>query len=570
MQYKGYVFVMLFSVLGASIINVIIPLFFKDFFDILSSGQEQSAIIDGLIKVLILIGIWSLVQWGFWRIATFTASYFYSKVMMNMTNYCFAYLHKHSFSFFNNNFVGSLTKKVKWFVNAFEDILDRITWSFLPLVVNIVVIIFVLYRRSWALAAGMGVWIVLFIIVNGFFTKYKLKYDIQRSAAETESTAILADTITNHNNVKLFNGYQREIDNYSGVNEKLRKLRRWTWDFDNFFDAVQGLLMTVLEVGIFYLAIRLWQKGVLTVGDFVLIQSYVLNIFQRVWDFGRIIRGLYTRLADAEEMTIVLQTPHEVRDYRYAKDLKVRQGKIEFKKVDFCYQKTRKVLAQLSLIIKPHERLALIGPSGAGKTTVVKLLLRMHDLTGGKILIDGQDISKVKQESLWRAISLVPQDPILFHRSLRDNIAYGKPDATDQEVVEAAKAAHCHEFITSFPEGYDTFVGERGVKLSGGERQRVAIARAILRNAPILVLDEATSSLDSESEILIQDALDKLMKNKTVIVIAHRLSTIRKVDRIVVIDEKGIVEEGSHEQLSKKPDGLYHKLWQLQAGGFIE
>ncbi len=208
-------------------------------------------------------------------------------------------------------------------------------------------------------------------------------------------------------------------------------------------------------------------------------------------------------------------------------------------------------------------------PSGAGKTTVVKLLLRNHDVDGGKILIDGQDISRVTQESLWKNISLVPQDPILFHRTLLENIRYGKPEATTEEVIQAAKAAHCHEFISGFPKQYETYVGERGVKLSGGERQRVAIARAILRNSPILVLDEATSSLDSESEGLIQDALDKLMKDKTVIVIAHRLSTIAKMDRIVFIDNGEIKESGTHQDLLNVKDGQYRKLWELQACGFI-
>jgi ATP-binding cassette subfamily B protein len=266
----------------------------------------------------------------------------------------------------------------------------------------------------------------------------------------------------------------------------------------------------------------------------------------------------------------MLETPHDINDIPNAKNLIIKEGKIEFKKVDFNYNETRSILKDFNLTIEPHQRAAIIGASGSGKTTIVKLIFRMHDLTAGKLLIDGQDISKVTQESLWQNISLVPQDPILFHRTLLDNIRYGKPDASDDEVIEAAKAAHCHEFISEQTEGYNTFVGERGIKLSGGERQRIAIARAILRNAPILVLDEATSSLDSESEHLIQDALAKLMENKTVIVIAHRLSTIRQMDRIVVIEKGKIVEDGDHNKLLEFKEGIYHKLWQFQAGGFIK
>ena len=242
-------------------------------------------------------------------------------------------------------------------------------------------------------------------------------------------------------------------------------------------------------------------------------------------------------------------------------------GEIAFSNISFDFHKENYVLKDFNLSIKGGERVALVGPSGAGKSTVTKLLLRLYDLSTGSITIDGQDIAAVGQESLRNAISFVPQEPILFHRSLMENIRYGRRDASDAEVVEAAKKANCHDFIDALPEKYDTFVGERGIRLSGGERQRVAIARAILKNSPILVLDEATSSLDSESEALIQDALATLMQGKTVIVIAHRLSTIMKMDRIVVIEDGGIVAEGSHKELLKQ-GGLYKKLWSIQAGGF--
>jgi len=269
-------------------------------------------------------------------------------------------------------------------------------------------------------------------------------------------------------------------------------------------------------------------------------------------------------------MIEILNYPHGIEDKSGASRLEVPTGEVVFDNVGFGFSDSRKVLHNISLTIKAGEKIALIGPSGAGKSTFVKLLLRLYDVSSGEILVDGVDIRNVTQESLRQNISLVPQDPILFHRTLLENIRYGRREANDEEVLRAAQLAHCDEFALSLAKKYDTFVGERGIKLSGGERQRVAIARAILKNAPILILDEATSSLDSHSETLIQDALDILMKGKTTVVIAHRLSTIRKMDRIIVVEKGKIIEEGNHDELLKNDSSLYKKLWTLQAGGFIE
>lgn len=560
--------ILVFVISGAAT-NVIRPLFYKKFFDILASGQPKESIVSGLIAVLVSIAIIQMAGWISWRVADFIWTKFQLHVIKDLSNTCFQYLHKHSFSYFNNNFTGSLVKRVSYFPRAFEDIADRVIWSFLPLVISIIIIITVLFAKNILLGAVILVWLLVVMILNWFLAKYKLKFDIKVSEAFTESTGFLSDTITNNSNVKLFCGYKREVGGFTELNEKIRKLREFSWNLDHVFEAIQVFFLVVLELGMFYIGIDLWVKGKFTVGDFVLLQAYILTIFQYIINLGKMIRMTYQDLADAEEMTEILNTPHEIIDIPKAKELKAQEGKIEFKNVGFYYHKTRKILEKFSLVIASRERVALIGPSGAGKTTVVKLLLRNHNVDGGKILIDEQNISRVTQESLWKNISLVPQDPILFHRTLLENIRYGKPEAAAEEVIQAAKAAHCHEFISGFPRQYDTYVGERGVKLSGGERQRVAIARAILRNSPILILDEATSSLDSESEGLIQNALDKLMKDKTVIVIAHRLSTIAKMDRIIFIDGGEIKESGTHEELLSLKNGQYCKLWELQAGGFI-
>ncbi len=568
-KYKLWGLTILIFAMSGSVTYVAAPLYYKKFFDILISGQEKGVIVNDLISILISIAVIHMLGWISWRITVFASAQFQNRVIADLFNSCFKYLHKHSFSYFNNNFTGSMVKRVNYFPRVFEEIADRVTFNFLSLVVSIVVITAVLFLKNILLGGIIILWLLIVVTLNWFLARYKLKYDIKVSEAYTEATGFLSDTITNNSNVKLFCGYKREVDGFAVLTEKIRKLRNFSSNLHNIFEAIQVFFLIALELGMFYIGIGLWEKGKFTVGDFVLLQSYILIIFQQIINLGNLIRMTYQDLADAEEMTVILNTPHEIIDAPNAKELKVREGKIDFKNVSFYYHKTRKILEEFSLDIKPRERVALIGPSGAGKTTVVKLLLRNHEVDGGKILIDGQDISRVTQESLWKNISLVPQDPILFHRTLLENIRYGKPEATIEEVVEAAKAAHCHEFISTFPQKYETYVGERGVKLSGGERQRVAIARAILRNSPILVLDEATSSLDSESEGLIRDALDKLMKNKTVIVIAHRLSTIAKMDRIIFIDNGEIKEDGKHEELLKAKDGQYRKLWELQAGGFI-
>jgi len=347
-------------------------------------------------------------------------------------------------------------------------------------------------------------------------------------------------------------------------------MTKTSWNLDAIMEAGQSFLAFAIQFLLFYFAIKYWKLDLITIGFFVLLQVYIIGLIDQLWGFTRVVRSAYQAYADAKEMVEIMLLPHEIKDKVKAIELITDKGEIEFKKLTFSFNQTRSVLKDVDLIIKSGEKVALIGPSGAGKTTFVKLLLRLYSPTSGKILIDGEDISEITQESLRKNVSMVPQDPILFHRTLAENIAYGKRDATREEIKKAATLAHCDEFIKNLSQGLETYVGERGIKLSGGERQRVAIARAILKNAPILILDEATSSLDSYSELLIQDALNNLMADKTTIVIAHRLSTIQKMDRIIVVDGGKIIEQGSHSELLAKEDSLYKKLWTLQAGGFLE
>ena len=353
------------------------------------------------------------------------------------------------------------------------------------------------------------------------------------------------------------------------MTEDQAKITLSNWNTDAGLDSIQGALIVLIEFFIFYFSIYYWQQGIVMLGTFVLIQLYIMGLGSRLWGFSRIIRDFYESYADAKEMVEIMKLPHEIKDTPLAKPLNISSSEIVFEDVSFSFNKTRQVLKKINLKISSGEKVAIIGPSGAGKTTIIRLMLRFYDLTSGKITINKQNIHQVTLESLRGNISLVPQDPLLFHRTIMENIGYGKPSATEEEIIEAARLAHCDEFVEYLPDKYNTYVGDRGIKLSGGERQRVAIARAILKNSPILILDEATSNLDSHSEGLIQNALDILMKGKTVIVIAHRLSTIRRMNRIVVIKNGSVLEEGAHEDLIKKENSLYAKLWNIQAGGFL-
>ncbi|MBI4437783.1 ABC transporter ATP-binding protein [Candidatus Uhrbacteria bacterium] len=569
-RYKGRMFLMLALIAFANAVEVFVPLLYKRFFDLLSGDVSSGAQAIGelLLGTIVLVAIAHGLEWVAWRIASLLTAWFQPRVMVDLERTSLAYLHEHSYRFFTNNFAGALVRKVTRLARAFEDFADQIQFHFVPLTFTLIGSLTVLATRSLALSGILFVWIVLFLFVNLLYARWKLTYDFKSAVADSETTGALSDSITNAVTVKLFTGRLFEMDLFSAVTEVMRKAQMLTWRLGEYMDAFQSAFMFVIEFVLMYVAVKLWQQGLLTIGDFALIQGALLGIFFKIWDFGRAIRHLFTALADADEMVKILKLPLEVMDTRRAKELRVSQARIEFRDVTFSFNKTRRVLNRLQLVIRPKEKVALVGPSGAGKSTVTKLLFRFFDLEDGAILVDGQDIAKVTQESLRAAIALVPQEPILFHRSILDNIRYGRRDATDEEVFEAARKAHAHEFILELPQQYETFVGERGVKLSGGERQRVAIARAILKDAPILVLDEATSSLDSESESLIQEALEELMRNKTTIVIAHRLSTIMKMDRIAVIQKGKVVDTGTHAELLKKSGGMYKKLWEIQAGGF--
>ncbi len=567
-HYRWITALLVFCTASVQVIEMFPPILYKQFFDTLSTASSRTAsapILSAILwKVLAAYG----VVWLIWRAISFLTAYWQPKLMAEMTIGSYAYLLRHSYEFFSNSFSGSLLRKVQRLGRTFENITDKYLFNIIPLIVRIPAMMVVVYAFSPTIAFAILGWIILYLLCMYAFNRWVTKYNLEKADNDTKVTGLLADGITNSTTIKLFSGFKHEESLAFKAMEVLRKLRTLTWNLNMALESLQAALMIGFEVGVFFIAVHFWKAGTLTIGDFALIQYLVVNLFVRVWDFGRLFREMNEAYADADEMVTILNTPYSISDTPRAKKLQVKNGEIIFDHVNFSYRQTRKILNDFSLQIVHGEKVALVGPSGAGKSTVTKLLLRFYDPEEGKVFIDGQDVSKVTQESLRNTVSYVPQDPVLFHRTLLDNIRYAAPKATDAQVIKAAKLAHCHEFIQDFPEKYQTFVGERGVKLSGGERQRVAIARAILKNAPILILDEATSSLDSESEQLIQSALDRLMKNKTTIVIAHRLSTIMKMDRIVEMQDGQVTDIGTHNELISRKGGMYRKLWEIQAGGF--
>jgi ATP-binding cassette subfamily B protein len=565
-RFKMPLFLVVFSTIIASGLDVYIPLQYLRLWNVLSANNFS--IVSVAQSIIILILILNFAAWVIRRVSGFSLPYFESRVMAGLREQGFSYMLGHSHSFFVNNFSGSLAYKINKYARAFEKLADRMITDGLPLIVRGLGTIIAIYTLFPKYSYILGVFCVVFIVSSFIYIRLKLKYDVIASECDTKTTGAFADAIGNHSSIQLFTGDEYEKNRASEIIQKQKRATAFNWYLWEGFGAVGNLYSVAIEFIIFWVAISDWRLGLITLPVIVLLQSYLVRLVHSLWSFGGIVRAYYESFADAYEMAVILDTPYEIID-KPTEVAKKINGEVVFEDVTYIYENNNaKVLDNFSLKIPAGQKIAIVGSSGAGKTTFVRLLMRLFNLTSGEIAIDGIDISKNSQKNLREIISFVPQDPALFHRTLMENIRYGRRDATDEEVLAAAHLAHCDEFIEALPNKYETYVGERGIKLSGGERQRVAIARAILKNSPVLILDEATSSLDSHSESLIQDALHKLIQGKTTIVIAHRLSTIREMDRIIVIEKGKIVEDGSHDELSNKKGGLYKKLWDLQAGGF--
>jgi ATP-binding cassette subfamily B protein len=564
---KRTIFALVNSAITVIVSSFIGPLIIASLLQQLQAGTLQLA--DSVPLIIMyaatqvygeVIG-WRLVLLATWTMETSGQRDLYRRIITKLTD--------QSMTFHSNRFSGSLVSQTTKLTGAFERFWDTLIFQVTPSLASIVTAIIILGFIFWQYAIFLVILTVIFAISIFFGSRFVAERNREESQASTASNGYVADAVSNILTIKSHGreGFERdELDKktFFWRNKSLASMRGFLT-----VSSIYSSLIAVVNVGALTAAIWASEQQVISIAAVYLAITYTFTVARQLWEMNNIMRNYNRIIGDAHDMTQILNETPSVLD-RSKKKLVVTKALIDFTDVSFTHDGNQETLFHdFTMHIASGERVGLVGPSGGGKTTLTKLLLRFDDISEGVIAIDGQDISSVSQKSLRENIAYVPQEPMLFHRSLRENIAYGNPDATEEQIREAAKKANALEFIEKLEKGFDTLVGERGVKLSGGQRQRIAIARAILKDAPILVLDEATSALDSESEKLIQDALIKLMKGRTSIVIAHRLSTIAKLDRIVVLDNGTVTEEGTHKQLLHR-NGIYARLWGHQSGGFIE
>ncbi|KQT44291.1 multidrug ABC transporter ATP-binding protein [Devosia sp. Leaf420] len=552
-------------VMISTLAEVLVPMFSGRIVDAISGGGDDA--LSGALSAFATVaalGLTSVVlrYFVFNGIIKLTL-----KMMAEVVNDGFYKVQRFSTDWHANSFAGSTVRKVTRGMWALDSLNDILLIALLPSIVMLVGAS-VLLGSYWpvmglVVALGSVIYITFTVLMS---VGYVAPAASLANAWDTRLGGSLADAVSCNSVVKAFGAEHREEERLKHVLSKWDTRTRRTWKRGTLNGTIQGFLMTLMQAGILGTGLYMWTQGLASAGDitFVLAMFFVLQGYLR--DVGMHIRNLQRSVNDMEELVALNGMRLGVEDKAGAKPVAIKDGAIKFDHVTFRYgSHATPLYRDFSVAIKPGERVGLVGHSGSGKTTFVKLIQRLYDINEGAITIDGQNIAEHQQASLRNQIAIVQQEPILFHRTLAENIAYGRPEASRAEIIEAATQANAHDFIMSLPKKYETLVGERGVKLSGGERQRVAIARAFLADAPVLILDEATSSLDSESEVMIQEAMERLMEGRTTLVIAHRLSTVRALDRLLVFDRGKIVEEGNHEALIRLQGGIYRRLFERQA-----
>ena len=549
------------ALLWPYILRVVIDIFTRYEGDRMAAWEALKAPIIGGVCLVIYIEIAS-------RTMGFLMAKGIPKLQADIRMAMFDHVQHHSPHYFNERFAGSLANKITDMTTQVESIIQQLFWPIVPTISTCLLgagfLYFVNPLFTWILLS----WTVIHVAICFKFTRPVDLYEHRHGEARSTLLGKIVDSFTNNFAVNLFYRFHHEKNSIAPFQKEEQKTNVQAKTYvEKMYCCLSVFYFLGVILGLFGTLLYLWLHDRITTGEVVQVFNTMWSLIMILWTVGRALPLLFQSFGIAKQAYSVMRDPQDMGDKPHAKDLKISSGEIIFDDVSFRYGE-KKLFENKHVQIRGGERIGLVGYSGAGKSTFINLILRFFPLRSGKILIDGQEVADVTLESLRRQIALIPQDPVLFHRTLRENICYGKPDAAEAEIIHAARLAHCDEFIRNIPNGYEAKVGERGTKLSGGEKQRIAIARAILVDAPILILDEATSSLDSVTERYIQDSLEKIMLNRTAIVIAHRLSTLSRMDRILVFDKGKIVEEGTHAALLNL-DGLYAQMWKMQVGGFL-
>ncbi|ARB91425.1 ABC transporter ATP-binding protein [Legionella longbeachae] len=566
--YKHYVFMFVFIALYWAINNALAPYILKIIIDTVVAHEGSRPEVWDAVRpyVLFYIALWIGIAFDM-RLLDWVKLRLFPSIRQDLMNKMFDYLTGHSYRYFQNNFAGSLSNKIGDMHSGVITILTTLDDAFAQFLGLIVAIGMMLLVHPLFAVILLG-WAVSFLCISYYFFRPIQNLSHIFSTTRTKVFGQWVDSISNIANIRLFsrNTYESQRIRDS-VAEAVSQDRAMEWMIIKMRIFWDISIIVLISVNILLL-VNMYQNNQVSIGDFSFIISLSISIFYNLWYLASQFVTFAEEAGKCKQALSIMEMPHEIVDKKEAKPLLVKEGQIEFHDVTFHYHEGVHLFKNKNIIIPARQKVGLVGFSGSGKSTFVNLILRLFDVESGQIRIDGQDIAAVTQNSLREQITMIPQDTTLFHRSLLENIRYGCVTASDEAVITASKMAHCHEFVSQLKEGYESLVGERGIKLSGGQRQRIAVARAMLKNAPILILDEATSALDSVTEKYIQDGLHTLMQDKTTIVIAHRLSTLSQMDRILVFNAGYIIEDGTHEELIQAK-GHYAHMWQMQAGGFL-
>ncbi|MBK6657541.1 MAG: ABC transporter ATP-binding protein [Proteobacteria bacterium] len=554
---------------GQSACSILLPYAIKEIMEGVSAAQAAH------------LDVWGAVSHAFWLFAALNLGVVLCSrasgtvlVMLGpalrrrVRRELFSYLQLHSQRYFLSNFAGSLANRIAEVSMGVAQVIWTTLFDFWPLAISFAVSQYLLASVNPRLALVLGAWTLVYVVTCFLLARRCRRYARDYAAARSAVSGTIVDSVSNIMTAKLFarRDFERQhLDTYLDREVERARATFWFMEAIRWFQYVAAFILMLAVIGY---ALRLWSAGAMSAGQFAMAASLSLLLIEQARGLSRRFLEFFEFVGNINDGVGMIVRPHEVVDHPEAGPLMVARGEIRFDEVGFAYHEQRPVFRDLSVTLRAGERVGLVGYSGSGKSTLVNLILRLFEPQRGRILIDGQDIKLVTQESLRAAVAMIPQDPLLFHRSLMDNIRYGRLAASDEEVMRAARLAYAHDFIEAMEQGYASLVGERGVKLSGGQRQRIALARAILKDSPILLLDEATSALDSVTERSIQASLEDLMRGRTVVVVAHRLSTLAHLDRILVFHEGCIIEDGSHAQLLAA-DGHYAHMWAMQAGGFL-